>query len=271
MYVAIVMPPPALLPTSTSNASASAAAPPAPSSRFVAAYERLLQPHLHLLPAVDGHNHTQVIEKLLDHHVAFHDQSKGGRKWGMLACFLSHLDALEYQVEHAIPYQVTLEDDVWLRGQTFLDYIDRCCEKLREASNHTSTTSLTHLQLSRHTEVRLTTLEGARHLLGLVRAVGIRKSIDQQFNDARVMGSRHEVWPLFGMTARSPFRSRPWVLGHSPNSADGHIFKTRKMTWTEVGLLRILTQGRDAVARLPNYGLPRLKPNAPSTFASRRV
>ena len=132
---------------------------------------------------------------------------------------------------------------MWLRKDAFLDFVDWSCARLENASGRGGV-PLTHLQLSRHTELRLTSLEGARHLLKTLQSSGIRKSIDQQFNDPRVMGRRHRV---HAVTSSFAWRVRPWILGRSPNSADGHIYKTRRMTWTELALLRLLTQGRERV------------------------
>ena len=81
---------------------------------FLDGYRRVLG-RLHTHQAVDGHNHTETIETLLDEGIAFHDLSKLGRRWGMLGNWLSHYSALKHQLSHALPFMLLLEDDVYLR------------------------------------------------------------------------------------------------------------------------------------------------------------
>ena len=45
------------------------------------------------------------------------------------------------------------------------------------------------------------------------------------------------------------------------NSTEGNIWKTRHFTWTEMAMLRMLTQGAEAVRKLPLHGNPRLPTN----------
>lgn len=50
---------------------------------------RTALPSVHILRATNGFNHTEVIEHLLHHRVPFLGLSKGGKKWGKLATFLT--------------------------------------------------------------------------------------------------------------------------------------------------------------------------------------
>lgn len=104
-------------------------------------------PSVHALRAVNGRNETDVIQALLDSELPFHNLSGNVRKWGALATVITHFQMMQYQVEHRIPYQVTMEDDVFI-GPTFLDMVMHACNKLDEDAG------IDILQLSRFNEVR---------------------------------------------------------------------------------------------------------------------
>ena len=73
------------------------------SQKYVRGYRRLFGSGLKILRAVDGYNHTETLETILDTGVPFHDLSKAGRRWGMMANWLSHFLALRHQVENSLP------------------------------------------------------------------------------------------------------------------------------------------------------------------------
>lgn len=204
-----------------------------------------------VVPAVDGFNTTNVIEELLTTGVPFRNLSKGAKKWGKLAAFLSKVRALRHQVRTGRPFQLTLEDDLHLRPPAFRRMIDGACGLY---ARHPNTTLV---QLSPYTEVMLTSLEGARTLVRLMSEHGIVRSTDQQLLDPRTMRQQHSVRKFLEHVRWS---TRPWVLGRAPNAANGFIWKTRRMTWAEMALLRLLTLPGSRA--LPLHGNPRL----PETF-----
>lgn len=141
-------------------------------------------------------------------------------------------------------YQLTMEDDLHLRPAAFARMLDGACAVL---ARH-PTTSI--VQLSQYTEVLLTSLAGARALLSMLETKGIVRATDQQLLTPRFMHpTRHSVrkyhehfrWP-----------TRPWVLGRAPNAANGFIWRTRRMTWAECSLLRLLTM--PGARALPMHG-----------------
>ena len=295
------------------------------SQKYVRGYRRLFGSGLKILRAVDGYNHTETLETILDTGVPFHDLSKAGRRWGMMANWLSHFLALRHQVENSLPFQLALEDDLYLRP-SFTRLIVSACEAYNapwrpsrrrkrprargSSSARTVGTSVrtamgmgdivsgtwggtggvgggtganggssareleppTLVQLSHYSELTLTSLEGARHLVALMRDVGIVKSPDQQLLDPAAMGHQHTVARMHTLIQAQgvPKKDRPWILGRAANSAEGNIWKTRHFTWTEMAMLRMLTQGAEAVRKLPLHGNPRLPTNVPQTWAGRR-
>ena len=74
--------------------------------------KRVLGSGATILRAVDGYNHTEVLQRLLESKLQFHGLSTGAKKWGKLATFLTKYRSLEYQVRHGIPFVVHLEEDV---------------------------------------------------------------------------------------------------------------------------------------------------------------
>ena len=204
--------------------------------RYVEGYRRTFGSVLHVLHAVDGNNHSGLIERLLDTGLHFHDLSKLGRRWGMLGNWMSHYFALQHQIEHQLPYQLTMEEDLWLRP-TFKQHVESACEPFRRSP------APDIIQLSRFSELLLTSLEGARVLHDAMRRAGVRKSIDQQMLDPAVMGSvtarPHSVLKWGSAHKKGlAWKSKPWVLGRVANSAEGNIWRTRRFTWTEMAMLR---------------------------------
>ena len=72
----------------------------------------------------------------------------------------------------------------------------------------------------------------------MLRAKGIVRSTDQQLLTPGFMAAHQRVARF---TEHLKWPTRPWVLGRAPNAANGFIWKTRRMTWAECALLRLLT------------------------------
>lgn len=167
-------------------------------------------------------------------------------RWGVLGSWLTHYRAIAYQVKHSIPFQLTIEDDVLLRPH-FLAFLKQACAYYERNPNTTV------VQLSLYAEMRLQSLNGAKVLLGLLRAAGVQRVVDQQFLNPQIMGLRHSIYKL------TPWRSlprseRPFVLARAPNSAFGIIWHTPHLFPMEMALLRLATDPATA-RRRPYYGM----------------
>jgi len=202
-------------------------------------------PSLRVVPAMDGHNHTAMIEYLLQQRIPFRDLSKGWKKWGTLACALAHYRALQYQVEERLPWMLRLEDDVRIAS------VPAYSRMLDEACTVQAKKNVTLLQLSHFLEASLTSLAGATRLTALIRNAGIRKAIDQQLMKPEVMGGRHTVkrW-----TEHWKWTPPPLAMWRPANSPTGEIFHSNEFTWTELQLLRLATD--PAASALPMFGNP---------------
>lgn len=77
------------------------------------------------------------------------------------------------------------------------------------------------------------------------------------------MGRSHRVLKFF-----EHFRwpTRPWVLGRAPNAASGFIWRSRRMTWAEMALLRLLTL--PGSRQLPLHGNPTVVGRGSGTWAT---
>merc|ERR1711935_963107 len=95
-----------------------------------------------------------------------------------------------------------------------------------------------------------TSLEGATVITTMMRQVGIRKNVDQELLDHRVLG--HKVGRHLNQYKFSGPAERPLRLGRRTNKGD--ISSSRMITWAEMALLRLAT-GANA-RTLPSLGNP---------------
>lgn len=202
--------------------------------------------------AVDGYNHTETIEALLDYGIPFHRMSNGpGRRWGKVATFLTKYRVLSYQVQNKIPYQLSMEDDLVLRGG-FRRFVGDACASFEQQPQPDL------LKLSRYSELFITSLSGAARILKLMRLFGMRRNDDQQLGDPRIMGDGFRMRE-FTKVSDKHARAEVYALGKGTNAMSaGSIGRTRKVTWAEVALLRLIsTGGPSSYARkLPRFGGP---------------
>ena len=211
-------------------------------------HNRQVAPDLLVVQATSGFNHTEVLLHLLESGLAFHGLSAGGKKWGKLATFLTKFRAFSFQVEHRLPFMLLLEDDVVLRKDHFRPYLGRAC------AFYDANPSVTILQLEGYAEALLISLAGARMMVNRVRETGIRKNDDQQMLDERLMpGITIERRMRVGRSLERGL-PKPWVLGRSTWSSKGHIYRSRRITWAEMAMLKALTYPPSR--RLPSFGNP---------------
>ena len=199
-------------------------------------------PNLRVLRAVNGHNSTEVIEALLASGLSFHRLSSDNKRWGKLATWLTKWKALRHQVRTGSAYQITLEEDVVVH-ESFCTLVSQACEAYLKRPE------LSILHLSGYAEVLFTSLNGARGLLARMQALGIWRADDQTLGDARVL--RREETDHKRISGHD-LPTRPYHLARATNSGD--IIATRKMSWTEMNLLRLLTS--PGARQLPNFGNP---------------
>ena len=198
------------------------------SAGFLAHNQRLLpSSRLTIFPATNGFNHTQVLDHLLQSGLAFHSLSKAGKKWGKMATFLTKYRALQRQIALGIPYQLLFEDDVLLEPARFWPHIAEMCAVLEAKP------SIDILQLSGYSEALLLSLAGARRVTEKIRQYGIMRNDDQQLLHGDIMKLVVEKRPKFTRCGSGARRTPP-----------GHIFKSRKITWAEVAMLRLISDSK---------------------------
>ena len=155
---------------------------------------------------------------------------------------------MQYQLQQAAPFMVHLEDDVnvqqgWLHWLSFVCrlYNGDCPErgKWMAVCERHRTRKPDVVQLASYVEVMLTPLHGARRLIALLQAHGIRKNPDHQLLTHEVMGS---VVLRYTPFLSRPREQRPWVLARGSNAFDGDIISSNGLRHEQVLLLRQLTE-----------------------------
>lgn len=99
----------------------------------------------------------------------------------------------------------------------------------------------------------LTSLEGARRITQGMRATGTRRNDDQTLLDPRIMTQcgytrTGDIVRYRGKDIQPP----PYRLERRTNMGD--IARTRKITWAEMALMRVLTY--PTARKLPWFGNP---------------
>ena len=178
--------------------------------------------HVHdflVYPAINGFDKHQVINELKRSQLKFKDLCEGFKYWGNLANFLTRYKAFMYQVEHELPYQITMEDDVVLTEESVRQMVE-----LQSLADDYDL-----VQLGEFGELYLTSLKGATRLLKLISKHGIIKCPDQQLNDNRIMNAskiKHKI--RYKLKAKTNL---------------GDIMQTDKMSAKDIRHLRKLTGG----------------------------
>ena len=214
-------------------------------SRFWEHHSRIVPAErLTVLPSVNGFNHSETLDVLLQSGIQYWSLSKGAESWGKLAGYLTNLRALQHQLEQRTPYQFTMEDDVVLRPN-FMSYVESACAHYDRLRPQPSL-----LQLSSYLELRLTSLAGARQIMRGIRRYGIVKNDDQTWLDPSVNHNMHSAARRRRPELTKAGEGKPWELGRHTNR--GSIAGTRRLTWAEVAMVRLLTSAKNGSARHPN-------------------
>ena len=193
---------------------------------------------LSVVTSVNGLNETETVQELLASGLVFSNLSINrpnpnvGWHWGALACFLSHVRALRFQLERRTPFVLTIEDDVELQP-SFIRYMHKACDHYERLRPQPSL-----LSLSQFNEVRVTTLDGAASILNGMKRHGITKNSDQTLLDPNVNERSHTVRRVL-RSALADGWGLPWTLARKTNN--GFIRSTKRMTQGQVNLLRLLT------------------------------
>jgi hypothetical protein len=83
--------------------------------------------------------------------------------------------------------------------------------------------------------------------------------VPAQLLGTTVMGTPRD-WPTHTVRKFLPAPKGPAPRGYSlfrtTNAASGHIYKSRKLTWAEYALLRLLSDPSGQARRSPSFGNP---------------
>jgi len=166
--------------------------------------------------------------------------------WGALSpSDVFAVDSCSLQIQHRLPYLLLFEDDIIVNATALFRFVEQACA-------HFEASEASIMQLDTYAEALLISLDGAKLITHRVREVGICKNDDQQLLDGRIMGvsvAKYKVqynWPK-----NEP---RPWHLSRPTNAKSGHIHRTRRITWAEMALMRMMNH--PPARGLPSFGNP---------------
>ena len=178
--------------------------------------------NVHVHRAIDGFNHTRVAETLNQNKIKYHKLCKGHTNFGMLACWLSHYEAMKWQVEQGIQWVARFEDDIqmsktWKRMLSF-----PLCSPAANGRMNAHIADMT--LLGSYGEAYLTSLAGAKRMIAKLRHYGVIGCQDQQMNIPSFMNTTiFRVSHQFNL-----IKPHPWKFVFVPNRGD--IRKTKKIT-----------------------------------------
>jgi hypothetical protein len=141
-----------------------------------------LFPFVKIFDSVNGYDKEETIKEFLSLDIDFHKLKIGPKNdfnnYGTLACWMTKVKFLEFQIENEIPYALFLEDDAKLLPG-FFDALDeqmegKWCMLDKEVNI---------IRLFQWGEGYITSLSSAHRLLDIIKKTGVIDNIDNQFRE----------------------------------------------------------------------------------------
>ena len=143
---------------------------------------RKLFPFVKIFNSVNGYNQEETIKEFLSLGIDFHKLKIGPKNdfnnYGTLACWMTKVKFLEFQIENEIPYALFLEDDAKLLPG-FFDALDEQMEGKWDLLDK----KVNIIRLFQWGEGYITSISSARRLLEIIRKTGVVDNIDNQFRE----------------------------------------------------------------------------------------
>lgn len=143
---------------------------------------RKLFPFVKIFNSVNGYNKEEAIKEFLSLGIDFHKLKIGPKNnfnnYGTLACWMTKVKFLEFQIENEIPYALFLEDDAKLLPG-FFDALDEQMESKWGMLDK----EVNIIRLFQWGEGYITSLSSARRLLEIIRKTGVVDNIDNQLRE----------------------------------------------------------------------------------------
>jgi len=135
-------------------------------------YNKELYPNIKIFKSVNGYNIEEVINEFKQLKIIFHYIQH--TTYGALANWITKLKAFQYQIDNSIEYMCLLEDDVLL-DKDFQEHINKILPMLN--------TDINIIRLHTWGEGYITSKDGAKKIISLLRNDGVIKNIDNQLKE----------------------------------------------------------------------------------------
>lgn len=143
---------------------------------------RKLFPFVKIFNSVNGYNKEETIKEFLSLDINFHKLKVGSKNdfnnYGTLACWMTKVKFLEFQLLNEIPYALFLEDDCKLLPG-FFDALDELMKNKWGMLDE----ELNLIRLFQWGEGYITSLSSARRLLDMIKETGVVDNIDNQLRE----------------------------------------------------------------------------------------
>ena len=141
-----------------------------------------LFPFIKIFNSVNGYNKEETIKEFLNLNLDFHKLKTGPKNnfnnYGTLACWITKVKFLKFQIDNKIPYALFLEDDAKLLPGFFNRLNDIMSNKWDLLDNDVNV-----IRLFQWGEGYITSLSSAKRLLSIIQRTGVIDNIDNQLRE----------------------------------------------------------------------------------------
>jgi|TARA_Y100000289_G_scaffold39202_1_gene38639 GR25 family glycosyltransferase involved in LPS biosynthesis len=143
---------------------------------------RKLFPSIKIFKSVNGYDKEETIKEFSNLNIDFHKLKIGPNNdfnnYGTLACWITKIKFLEFQVSNKIPHALFLEDDAKLLPGFFDALNDQMKNKWDRLEKE-----INIIRLFQWGEGYITSLSSAHRLLDIIHKTGVVDNIDNQFRE----------------------------------------------------------------------------------------
>lgn len=139
-------------------------------------------PFIEIFKSVNGFDPDEVIKEFLSLNIQYHHLKKNVKSfhtYGTLACWITKVKFLRFQISNKIPYALLLEDDLKISDDFFLGF-----DAIMKNKWHRLDNRINIIRLFKWGEGYLTSLESAKRVYSLIEKNGVIANIDDQFREA---------------------------------------------------------------------------------------
>lgn len=141
-----------------------------------------LFPFIKIFNSVNGYNKQETIKEFLRLNLDFHKLKRGPNNdfntYGTLACWITKVKFLQFQVANQIPYALFIEDDARLLPDFFKELDKKMSNKWKMLD-----TDINIIRLFQWGEAYITSISSAKRLLDALKNTGVIDNIDNQLRE----------------------------------------------------------------------------------------